>query len=207
MIIIMKIQIINSNKVRVEITNADLTSYDMDMESLKPESPKLHQFLFHIMENVRHKTGFNPYSGQIMVEASGMSGGISLTISRIGARRELSETEKQRLRRARPVLKKTDSKKTSGFSFKKLETLFAACGHLASHEIAESSIYKYNQGYYLYLRTNSENERARAVLSEFCDMHGERVYGIRFIREHGELIADGKKLADICANIRIMNLL
>ena len=205
----MKIQIINSGKIKVELTNDDLKKYDMNADSLKPDSPRLRKFLFYIMESVRVKTGFDPYNGQIMVEAEGTPAGVSLVISRVGQKRSISPAQKQRIRRAKPVLREKKSKAESGqiFSFGELKTLLAACRHLEKTDIEASSVYKYGKKYYMYIRPDAENARTRAVLSEFCEARGAGLYGISFMKEHGELVAGGDKLADICENIRFMNLL
>ena len=79
----MRIEKLNNDKVVVTLTTADLTTLDIDIKQLSPNSKELHTFLFHIMETIHKETGFNPYSGQVVVEATPSSEGITILVSRL----------------------------------------------------------------------------------------------------------------------------
>ena len=79
----MRIERLNNDKIKVTLTTSDLVNLDIDMEQLTPDSRELHTFLFHIMETIREETGFNPYNGQVVVEASPSRDGMSIVVSRL----------------------------------------------------------------------------------------------------------------------------
>ena len=72
----MRIEKLNKDKIKVTLTTAELINLDIDVKRLSPDSKELHTFLFHIMETIREETGFNPYNGQVVVEATPSQDGI-----------------------------------------------------------------------------------------------------------------------------------
>ena len=80
----MRIKKISSDKIVVQLTDTDLEYFDLDIGERPPQAADLHNFLFEVMELVQTETGFDPYhGGQVIVEASTSSEGMSLVISKI----------------------------------------------------------------------------------------------------------------------------
>lgn len=79
----MRIEKLNKDKIKVTLTTAELINLDIDVKRLSPDSKELHTFLFHIMETIREETGFNPYNGQVVVEATPSQDGISILVKRL----------------------------------------------------------------------------------------------------------------------------
>ena len=79
----MKIEKIEANKIKVSLSELDLIDMNINVKSLTPDSPRLHNFLYEIMEKVKAETGFNPYSGQVVVEATPHDDGITLTVTKL----------------------------------------------------------------------------------------------------------------------------
>ena len=52
----MKIERLDSNQIKVVITEADLKKLDTSVDELRPNSLELHTFLFKIMEQVKIET-------------------------------------------------------------------------------------------------------------------------------------------------------
>ena len=80
----MQIEKLEENKIRVILTTADLLNMNIDINSLGKESVELNKFLFNIMERVKEETDFNPYGGQVLMEAMPMGDdGISIMVSKV----------------------------------------------------------------------------------------------------------------------------
>ena len=79
----MRIEKLNKDKIKVTLTTAELINLDIDVKRLSPDSKELQTFLFHIMETIREETGFNPYNGQVVVEATPSQDGISILVKRL----------------------------------------------------------------------------------------------------------------------------
>lgn len=82
----MKITKITNNEIVVFLNEMDLELFDITPESMGTKSASLHKFLFALMETVSTETGFNPYDGQVVVEASPYDGGIKLSITKVSNR-------------------------------------------------------------------------------------------------------------------------
>ena len=65
----MKIEKIDSNHIKITVDSLDFDIFNIELSSLTPDSPQLHTFLFSMMQQAQHETGFNPYNGQILIEA------------------------------------------------------------------------------------------------------------------------------------------
>ncbi len=88
----MKIKKISNEEVIVFLNTSDLELFDLSPESFEPRSAELHRFLFMLMETVREETGFDPYEGQVVVEAATSENGVHLSISKINhASRKISK--------------------------------------------------------------------------------------------------------------------
>ncbi len=79
----LKIKKISNEEVIVFLNTRDLELFDLSPDSFEPRSAELHRFLFMLMETVREETGFDPYDGQVVVEAATSKNGVHLSISRI----------------------------------------------------------------------------------------------------------------------------
>ena len=109
----MQIEKLEDNKIQVILTTADLSNMNIDINSLSGESVELNAFLFHIMERIREETGFNPYGGQVLMEAMPIGDdGISILVSKVHSRDgRITRTQFKRIRavRARETEEKEDA--------------------------------------------------------------------------------------------------
>ena len=197
----MRIERLNSDKIKVTLTMADLISFDIDIAELSPNSKELHNFLFNIMETIRVETGFNPYNGQVVVEATPSSEGMSIVVSRIKSgsskitrsdiKRGVTITAKQK--------KKTD---TEIYYFEVFDDLCGALVLLSEEILLKSSLYKLGETFCYILRASGETAKGRAVLSEFSSKKSKYPLQLTYIIEHGILVAEYEKLADMAENIK-----
>ena len=159
----MKIEKIENDKIKVFLTHEDLLSYDISTEAVAPNSPKLHRFLFEIMENVIRETGFNPYNGQVVVEAIQNKQGITLFISKLKNAVDLNSKVKK--------VKINKDIHKNRYIFNSFELLCEAFKRINVYELKGAALYKYENKWYISVL--AKNVLLNCVFSEYCDSKKE----------------------------------
>lgn len=195
----MKIEKFENDKVKVTLTLEDLMLYDISGEAVTPDSPKLHKFLFQIMESVKEKTGFNPYNGQVVVEAVQDTTGITLFISKLKTIEEISikKTSPEKIKSVKVNIHK------SRYIFKNFDILCDAFYIVNEEDLKNSSLYKYEGKF--YISVPSKKTALNSVLREYCDLVSEGLFSDLFLKEHGELIARDEKLVSMVKGIKALD--
>jgi len=203
----MKIEKIDNQKIKVILDADDLSHFNLKPETLTADSAQLHKFLFHIMENVRRETGFNPYSGTVAVEAVHSPNGITLYISSVAPDcMKTRETKSEKVKKINPdKVRPVRAKKINArnrYCFNDFSALCSALCHIGVGALGVSSIYKYEEKWYFVLGICKTYEETHCILCEYCTMYGGSLYGESFLREHGEIIASGESLVSMADGIR-----
>ena len=202
----MRIEKLADNKIKVTLTAADMSQMNIDISQLTPASRELHTFLFNLMETVREETGFNPYNGQIVVEATPSSDGMSVTISKL--KRAGKNFTKEQLRRAKVVratVRRRD-RMSDVFFFNSFDDLCGAFMRIEDGAFLHSMLYKLDGRYCFLIDSKSNFPASRHILSEFAVNGSRGPIRAEHVREHGELIAAGEKLAKMAIGIRELNI-
>lgn len=196
----MRIEKLNNDKVRVTLTAADLTTLDIDVAQLSPNSKELHTFLFHIMETVHKETGFNPYSGQVVVEATPSQEGISIVVSRLNSpSKRVTRAEYDRATSVTAHVKK--KKSMAVFYFDRFEDLCAALTEMSSEALCDGSLYKIENSFCFTLNDAGRHKKSAHTMTEFS-VNNRLPTHITYIQEHGKLVAEGNELISLRKNIR-----
>lgn len=196
----MRIEKLNNDKVEVTLTAADLKALDIDVKQLSPNSNELHSFLFHIMETVHKETGFNPYNGQVIVEATPSQEGISIVVSRVSvASKRISRAEYNKATRVTAHVKKKPN--MAVFYFDKFEDLCAALSEMSSAALSDSSLYKIENSFCFTLNDAARHKKCAHTMTEFS-VNSRFPTHITYIQEHGKLVAEGEALISLRKNIR-----
>lgn len=197
----MRIEKLSGDKVKVTLSTTDLVNLDIDISDLAPNSEELHSFLFHIMETVRTETGFNPYNGQVVVEATPSRDGISLIVSKI--KPAIKQITKDEIKRG--VTVKARTKRTSDsaiFYFEEFDDLCMAMKELNEYELLRGNLYKLGDTFCYVTDNDKSLSRCISVLTEFSIKRSRYPLQLTYIKEHGELIAKGTKLAEMAEKLR-----
>lgn len=186
----MRIERVEGNrKIRVMLSQSDLVDMNINIRTLTPDSPQLHSFLFRIMDYVKRETGFNAKSGQVIVEASPSEGGVILTVTKI-------EQPKSAIRRN--IKSVRAKKKVYPKCVYRFFNFDALCGYLGSSGVCagDMKIFELEKDYFAV--TASGDRR----LSEFAERIGVPNAKEHFLREHGNLIAEGETLENMIKGIK-----
>ena len=194
----MQIEKEDSNKIRIILKPIDLQEMNVNIESLKPNSPRLHSFLYEIMERVREETGFNPYLGQIIVEASPMGEGMELTVTRVSHQKNPPVPANAKIRRVKAV-RNTSSPKRTAFIFECCDDFCNALIHITPDTLQKSSYYKLCKNDILIVKDISLQEKN--ILREYSVSSKSGGVVEPYANEHGNLIASGNKLVSMAKGI------
>lgn len=207
----MRIEKLNSNKVRVTLTGDDLVGFDINAERLSKNSAELHNFLFKIMDTVHKETGFNPHNGQVVVEAQSAGDGMTIVISKINScGRGVTET----VRDGKRIIARVNEKRkgVGTYYFDSFDDVCEAVMSIKDNAHSTNELYKINGGYCYLLDFENpcfdeEKELCEAisVLREFSVSElAQKLQHIR-VKEYGELVAKGSELISMAENLRKIN--
>ena len=202
----LKIEKINKDRIMVTLTPTDLSDYNIDINALGPNSKELHSLLFNIMETIRAETGFNPYNGQVVVEATPHSDGVTLVVSKMGANQaRIAIEEFKRNVKVTARLKsadKTEKSKYATFSFANFDNVSMSLARIADDTLMDAALYKVDSTFCLAMKNREEHLRVIDLINEFADKVSYNSLRYVFIAEHGSLVAEGEKLVGMARLIR-----
>ncbi len=187
----MKIERIQTNRIKVTLSALDLVDMNVSVKSLTPASPILTGFLHEVMEKVIEETGFNPYDGQVMVEATPEEDGIVLIVTKLSE----EKPKKQQIRGVKVKSHRKPTLTTYKFSaFSDLLSLFKASTPAV---FKNSALYEYMGDFYIIAPKDSIK-----YISEFTDSKANTCLSETFLCEHGKLHAKGENLVSMAKGVK-----
>lgn len=178
----MKIEKLEFNKIRITLLLEDLQMYNINVKKINPNSPELHSFLCEIMKLVSLKTNFNPFDGQVIVEATPSDEGLVLMLSKVGMQVQVSK-------KIRAVKKKKHEYICCFENFAAFGEFSKICGN----DYPNAALYEYkNKIYFIF-----EAEKPNPQIKEFCSLYRNPPAGREYLAEHGKFIADSERLENI----------
>lgn len=203
----MKIEKLDTNNIKVTLTEADLEKMELDAEKLKPDSPQLHLFLFRVMENIQKETGFNPYNGRVVVEAlpNDSGDGLTLLVKKVKYRKVHAvkkNTAKKPLRRTYTIA----TINSIIYTFGGFEDACMAIENMSDMGLLKSSLYKQNGVYYIAQHRNDEFEKNHSILCEYSEEYeGGGIFETSLL-EHGKIIAENESLVEMADGLRNLSM-
>lgn len=192
----MRIEKLELNKIKITVFPVDLNDMNINIKSLKPDSPQLHTFLFNIMEKIKKETGFNPYSGRIVVEASPMGECVELIVTKLGG--ETVGVIPRKKKNVRAYIK-NPKKKATVYCFDTFDDL-CRCLAAVSNDIKEDSEYYRINGTHILLMAE-EGFGDNPLIREFAYAADRRKLSKSFLSEHGTLVSKGEALIGMAKGI------
>lgn len=178
----MRIEVINSNTIKVILSEYDMSDYDICYERLSHKDPDTKRLLVELLQLVRTEKNIDLCNERIFIEAFPCTdGGCMLYIS------PLTET-------AAPVSAPSRVRPKASLhtglvcETQNVDELAALCGQLHrrfSHIIHESQLYRGEKGYRLVLYVyNRLEEKLMPLLREFGRLDGKGELPCARTREH-----------------------
>ncbi len=193
----MKIEKLDANKIKITLSELDLVDMNINVNLLTPNSPKLHNFLYEVMERVREETGFNPYTGQVVVEATPSNDGITLVVTKISEQPPAPTPTKRKPKNIRAVKAKSTKKLT--YKFRSFEQVLGLFSISQPENFSNGELFEYMESFYIVIPPNPGLR-----ITEFADMRECTELSESFLAEHGKLHAKEESLVSMAKGVREM---
>lgn len=183
----MKIVRLEADRIKVFLSERDLSDMHIDAKSLSPDSPELSLFLCEVLDAVKAETGFSAEHGQIIAEATNIGDGIELMLSR-----------------AKKAPSAAHSRQRAGYAAFELSGFDSLCGMLvntAPSYLVAMRLYTYRGRFYL----TAPRRKIPALIYEFSLKNHRTSPAESFLGEHGRLLADGYRLLCMSFALKKMN--
>ena len=179
----MKIIRLSADRIKVFLSVNDLLEMNIDADALSPTSSQLGAFLYDVLTAVRRETGFGMEEGQVVAEATPVSGGLELMLSH--------------------AKEAPESPRSSGvaFEFRDKESLLSAIGNISPSYLSAMRLYTYDGSFYLSV----PRRKIPAVVYEYSFKNYKSYLTESFLCEHATLLADGYRLLCMYFGIKKMN--
>jgi len=182
----MRIEKLELNKVKVTLFSDDLRMFNIDVKKIMPDSPEVYEFLGEIMKKVRIETNFNPYDGQVVVEATPVDDGLILMVSK--TEKVHRKIDPKKIKSIRAV------KKMPKESIYEVQDFDEACKLIENcMDFIDGTTVLYNMNDKFYFVFAKENLRIR----EFAKKLDSGYIFANVLKEHGKAVAKGEELLRI----------
>ena len=180
----MELMRIGERKLKVMLSDEDMEHYRLDKENLDYDTTETRSAFWQILDEAKHKTGFDAGGGKLFVQIyPSRGGGCEMYVT-------LAEGEKA-AHRQRSLVRGYESV----YRFETLELLLEVCRKLCELGYRdESSVFAADGAYYLIIREKLESSiMSPKALGEFSfiEEYGTRLSGgvrLAHLREHGKCL-------------------
>lgn len=189
-------ELLDNGCLKILLSEEDLTGFGLTFASLDYENPVARDAIRILLITAREETGFDP-AGGLVVEALPVDGGCLMLFTPAGGRCRVHMK-----RAVGPYIFEVDDAD-------QLLRLADGLGRFDSpvqrrgSGLNGSSLYRFGQGYRLVLYPAAPLPRGVGdVLQEYAHTAGEGDAAAAFTAEHGQPIAIGDALLQLCAALR-----
>jgi adapter protein MecA 1/2 len=199
-VIILKIEKISENKIKVTISLDDLIERNIDLDSLNYNSPAAQELFWDMMEQAEVEFGFNISDSQLVIEPiPDMEEGFIITITKLdedGDFESIHKYIKNRYKKSDLKSKRKGRKVYTSvciYSFSSFDDLCELSKMIQHIYSGESTLYKYKATYYLLLTRSNFTVSNIKLFDILMSEYGSKVSNASFyegyLNEYGEKIA------------------
>lgn len=173
---------ISDTKLKIMLTAEDMAHYAIASEALNYENTETRRAVWQILDEAKHRTGFDAASDRVLIQAyPSRTGGCELYITKIPGSVGASERKMDAQGRVRM------------YALSSLADLISLCHALfASDFSGESEVYAVpDEGYYLALREDGKKDAKAPTYypaQEFGDPVSAASGKLAYIKEHAECL-------------------
>ena len=186
----MKIVRLTPDRVRVFLSEYDLSEMQIDIDGLTPDSPRLDVFLRDILEEVKRETGFSLGDGRVLAEAMPEENGIVLDLSHI------PEGKKPTVDSV-----KVPKKESIVFEFASFDALAELLKHISAQSLLNMRLYFSKEKFYMAV----PKRRVPALMYEYSLKSSRSSVAECKLSEYGRFIAGGYRLMSIRTMLKKIN--
>ena len=206
----MKIEKITDNIFRVTITLNDLEQRQIDINSIDINSPQTIALFNDLMEQVAHQFGFDFTGTQLIIDpVPNLDNSFDITITKIDKEMDFESIHKYI--KTRYKKSETSVKKKQGglfanilvYAFKTFDDVCDLAELVYDIYIGSSSLYKYDNQYYLTLSKSHIKVHDERLLECSLNEYGSKINNpIAFegyLNEHGLALIEEQAVERLCA--------
>lgn len=203
----MRIEKLSLNKIKATVNTEDLLLYDISLDTLSPDSPRLRAFILALMQRAEIELGFYAPAGNVLIEAIPQGDEFIFVITRVDTPAETKkpaltrEEKRERLKKhAFRVVAKNTEKQKAEKKFYRFESLESFADLLKASKMPKTALlYKSADCYYLAVPCSSaEAKRLNNLLLEFATPIGAQQIEM-YLKEHTKIVARGSEFDKILA--------
>ncbi|MBO4897272.1 MAG: adaptor protein MecA [Clostridia bacterium] len=184
----MKIEKISSNKIKITVTNEDMTMLGISFESFITDSPERSELFRSLIKRAESETGIVIDNSRVMIEASPHKyDGIVVFFTKLDSETESIPLPRRPKLRAKP---KTELPKELVYAFESMEELLEFSERVKIG--GDGDLYFFEDKYYLVLPANDETD---INIFEYAVLDYDMTKA--FLSEHGTLIIENNALKTI----------
>ena len=183
----MKIEAPQENRIVVELTRADMSELDITYEEMDYSNIETRRVIWTILDRARTVLcrDIDPSEKMLIETVPTEDGGCVLYFTVLGRAIRLAGTHGgMRMRKDRASF---------AYTFRSLSDLTACAARLRSvcQSPLSSDLYRIGETYCLRVQTDLPCRSVRALLSEYGERCADGAMQSAYLREHGDLLAEG----------------
>lgn len=205
----MKIEKINDKQIKIFLNQNDLEERDIKLSEFAYGSEKAQSLFRDMMERASEECGFYVDTNKFIIEAIPSSiDSIILIITKVSENEDILDRlgiynkNVSSTNKTSSITSTVVDEDVCVYSFKSLDTISEAAKRLVPVYESRSSLFKYNNTYYLVMNTCDEDKAdyINSVLVEYGNKQNASDLAEYFFLEHGESIIKANALP-ILANL------
>ena len=193
----MKIEFLKQNKLRLVLSDEDLTEYKIQPEELRGNAHLAAEIFYKMIKKVEDRTGLTLAGEKLMIEAyPSREEGFEVIITKLEGMSQVPSAAKKH----KNVRIKAKQAVSMLFSFDSFNDVCAACKNAKDFLEGESSLYKYSDKYFLYTIGVLKNKDS--LFSSYSEF-GKAIYRLSSlgeICEYGTLLIKENAAEDLINN-------
>ena len=205
----MKLEKISENKLKVTLTSADVSKWNIKFDHFAYNTPEVQELFWSIMKQAELELGFFADGSQLFVEAiSTRTDGFILMVTKLDEKAPRKDSPKTLGSSSRSLVKPEISLKKSTshevapiiFGFTDFDNAVNACKQIGDSFNGKSTLYKFNNKYYLVLELSPElvtSLSTNSLLEYGTDTFQPTLFHGR-LSEHGEVLIDSNAVETFC---------
>lgn len=193
----MELILINSNKLKIMLTEADMIQYELDCNTINYDNTETRRAFWSILDEAKHRTGFDVASDRIFIQLyPSKEGGCEIYVTKVGIKGDKKAYAPITYGPSILLPEGNKNKLELSFMFPGLGQLLAACRLITrSGQISESSAWiDQNKTCYLFAESpesSVDTAFLMGILHEFGTPINSEYYKA-YVREHGRQFCGGR---------------
>lgn len=204
----MRIERVNSNKIRIFISKEDLREWNVDFNSVTGNTPAAQNMFWSMMERAEREVDFRAEGSQLIVEAvASHVDGFIMQVTKVtdeeadanAARREKIKNNNYRIRRK---VKFSGGSANYIYKFNNFDDLVEATKQISPKFLGKSKLYKFGVEFFLHIILG-ENESGVAIDNTLIEYGRKIMYHAisdGFLSEYADVLIENSAVEALANN-------